>query len=105
MIEFAPHVVGQAPAESWQHTLNILWETAFRVGDVMDFSWNDPKSIHPIWPDERRKHPTLGIPGTQKNRKVQEVPMLPGPQQLLKAIPEQAGSGRLGRQSKTNGLP
>ncbi len=88
MIEVTPDVVGSKPGESWQFTLKILWETAFRVGDVMNFAWRGSKMIHPVWPDNRREHPTLAIPSTQKNGKVQEIPMLPGLKYLLHAVPE-----------------
>lgn len=90
MIEVTPDVVGSRPAESWQFTLKILWETAFRVGDVMNFAWRGSKMIHPIWPDDRRKHPTLAIPSTQKNGKVQEIPMLPELSGLLQTISEKS---------------
>jgi len=45
MLAAVPKVVGEGPAESWRFTLQVLWESAFRVGDVMDFSWDDPRHI------------------------------------------------------------
>lgn len=88
-LEAVPEVVGERPAASWQWVLQILWESAFRVGDVMNFSWDDDeRRIHPVWPTGAGRFPTLLIPSSQKNKKAQEIPMLPGLQALLKAIPE-----------------
>jgi integrase len=87
MIDATPEVVGQRACDSWQFLLRILWETAFRVGEVMNFSWDDQRRIHPLWSDETKKHPTLAIPSSQKNKKAQEIPMLPGLQELLNRIP------------------
>ena len=41
LIEATPLVVGKGSAASWVFTLQVLWESAFRVQDVMDFSWDD----------------------------------------------------------------
>jgi integrase len=65
----------------------ILWESAFRVGEVMNFSWDDITCIHPKWPASAREYPTLAIPSSQKNKKVQQIPMLPGLQALLERTP------------------
>jgi len=88
MLEMTPEVVGDRSAASWKYVLQILWESAFRVADVMQFSWNDERRIHPIWPSRHGQHPTLAIPSSQKNKKVQEIPMLPGLHELLKQTPE-----------------
>ncbi len=87
MLEAVPKVVGEGSAESWWFTLQVLWESAFRVGDVMDFSWDDPRHIIPKWPHRQGLHPTLIIPKTQKNKKEQQVPMLPGLAELLQSVP------------------
>ena len=87
MLEVVPDVVGKRPSASWQHVLQILWESAFRIGDVMNFSWDDDRKIHPVWPRQTGDHPTLAIPSSQKNKKIQEIPMLPGLQKLLEQIP------------------
>lgn len=87
MLDVVPKVVGAGPAESWRFTLRVLWESTFRVGDVMDFSWDDPQHIYPVWPHRSGLHPTLVVPSTQKNRKNQEIPMLPGLAELLKQVP------------------
>ena len=88
MLAVVPKVVGEGPAESWRFTLRVLWESAFRVGDVMDFSWDDPGHIYPKWPHRQGLHPTLAIPKTQKNGKEQQIPMLPGLARLLQRVPE-----------------
>jgi integrase len=87
MLAVVPEVVGKRGAASWRYVLEILWETAFRVGDVMNFSWDDSRRIHPVWPVREGEFPTLNIPASQKNKKVQQVPMLPGLQTLLERTP------------------
>lgn len=87
MLEAVPAVVGKGSTASWEFTLRVLWESAFRIGDVMDFSWDDTRRIHPKWPARDGQHPTLMIPPTQKNAKSQEIPMLPGLRELLQTIP------------------
>jgi integrase len=86
MIKAVPTVVGKESAASWKFTLQILWESAFRIADVMDFSWDDTKRIRPKWPVREGQHPTLMIPPTQKNGKSQEIPMLPGLKDLLQQV-------------------
>ena len=93
MLAAVPGVVGTESAPSWEFALNILWQSAFRVSDLMDFSWDDDRHIHPVWPKSRKAHPTIVIPSTQKNGRNQEVPMLPGLQELLESVPQQERSG------------
>jgi len=88
MLVAVPKVVGEGPAESWRFALQVLWDSAFRVGDAMDFSWDDPRHIYPKWPHRQGLHPTLVIPRTQKNGKEQQTPMLPGLADLLQRVPE-----------------
>ena len=38
MLTATPRVVGQQSAPSWQFALRILWESGFRVSDLMRFS-------------------------------------------------------------------
>lgn len=87
MLEATPVVVGAHHTASWRFVLRVLWETAFRVADVMNFSWDDSRRIHPIWPDRSGAYPTLKIPSAQKNKKAQEIPMLPGLQAVLESVP------------------
>ncbi len=93
MLHAVPTVVGKRPAPSWRCTLQILWESAFRVGDVMDFAWDDDRRIQPVWPTRKDQRPTLMIPPSQKNRKTQEIPMLPGLRDLLEQIPKRDRHG------------
>jgi integrase len=85
MLQATSKVVGKNHAESWQFTLRVIWESGFRVADVMDFAWDDDQHIRPKWTD--LGHPTIIIPSTQKNGRQQEVPMLPGLCQLLDSVP------------------
>lgn len=87
MLEATPDVVGKRQAESWTFVLKILWESAFRVGDGVNFSWDDERRIHPVWPSRANEYPTIAIPSTQKNKKAQEIPMLPGLQAVMETVP------------------
>jgi integrase len=88
MLAATPKVVGDGPAASWRFALQILWESGFRIADLLDFSWDDVNRIHPVWPRRKGQHPTLVIPSTQKNGKNEEVPMLLGLAKLLEAVPK-----------------
>lgn len=88
MLDSTASVVGNTASASWKFALQVLWTSAFRIGDLMDFSWDDPRHIHPVWGRSIGDHPTLAIPSSQKNGKVQEVPMLPELGELLAAISE-----------------
>src|SRR5208283_4625650 len=87
MLEAVPKIVGDGPAEEWRFALTILWESGFRLADLLDFSWDDITRIHPVWPRRREQHPTLVIPSTQKNGKNEEIPLLPGLKKLLDTVP------------------
>lgn len=93
MLETTPLVVGQDASPSWEFALRILWESGFRVGDLMDFSWDDERHIHPRWPTRAGHHPTIVVPSSQKNGRVQEIPMLPGLENLLNSIPKSDRTG------------
>jgi integrase len=93
MIAATPAVVGEGAAPSWTFTLKVLWESAFRIDDVMHFSWDDLEQIHPIRPRLRSQHPTIAIPSSQKNRKNEEIPMLPGLTNLLMSVPRSRQTG------------
>ncbi|MFV0445159.1 MAG: hypothetical protein ACK5Q5_16405, partial [Planctomycetaceae bacterium] len=86
MLQAVPTVVGRQSAASWEWALRVLWESSFRIGDLMDFSWNDERRIHPVWPKLRGQHPTIVVPSAQKNGKAQVIPMLPGLRALLEAV-------------------
>lgn len=68
MIAATPAVVGKDAAPSWMFTLNVLWESAFRIQDVMRFSWDDAEQIYPVWPRLRSQHPTIMVPLFSKER-------------------------------------
>lgn len=93
LLAATPQVVGQESAESWTFTLRVLWESGFRIGDVMDFSWDDDRHTHPVWSERQAQHPTLVVPSTQKNGMHQEIPMLPGLRELLLSVPERDRTG------------
>lgn len=93
MIKATPSVVGERATPSWELILHVLWESGFRIGDCLDFSWDDERHIHPVWPQRQGKHPTLIVPSSQKNRKSQEIPMLPGLQSLLDSVPAERRFG------------
>ena len=93
LLEATSEVVGKLSAPSWQFALRALWESGFRVGDLMDFSWDDDRHIHPVWPSRKGIHPTIVIPSTQKNGRHQEIPMLPGLRELLESVPKQVRTG------------
>lgn len=93
MLAAVPKVVGETATESWRFALKVLWESGFRIGDLMDFSWDGLNHIHPVWPTRTGQYPTIVIPSTQKNRRNQEVPMLPGLQKLLSSVPRKLRTG------------
>ncbi len=93
MLDAAKPVVGDDSAASWIFAMKVLWESGFRAGDLMDFSWDNPRHIHPIWPTQADRLPTIAIPSSQKNGRVQEVPMLPGLEVLLRGIPDHQRTG------------
>lgn len=105
MLDAVPDVAGERSADSWSFTLKILWESAFRVADVMDFSWDDARPIRPLWPKRQGDHPTLVIPPTQKNRKAQEIPMLPGLYELLDTVPQDKRSGWVANPERIDSQP
>jgi integrase len=93
MLEATPLVVGDGAAASWRFTLKVLWESGFRIGDVMDFAWDDDGRIRPRWPQRKADHPTIIIPSTQKNGKNDEIPMLPELRTLLEVVPPTERTG------------
>lgn len=93
MLEAVPKIVGDGPTEEWRFALKILWESGFRIADLLDFSWDNIERIHPVWPRRKGQHPTLVIPSTQKNGKNEEIPLLPGLKKLLDTVPEERRVG------------
>jgi hypothetical protein len=93
MLEATSVIVGEAAEASWKFALRILWESGFRIGDLMDFHWEDDRHIHPVWPTRRGHHPTIVVPSSQKNGKSEEIPMLPGLRELLESVPKSDRTG------------
>ncbi len=93
MLEVTPTIVGIGVTPSWRFLLKVLWESGFRMQDLMRFSWDDLDQIYPVWPRLKSQHPTIVIPSSQKNRKNEEIPMLPGLVELLKGVPKKERSG------------
>jgi integrase len=79
-------------APPWRHLLRGLWESALRLDELMNFSWDIPNTIHPEW--VRGRLPTLRIPGElQKNGTDEEIPLLPWLEQVLMETPVQERTG------------
>ena len=93
MLAATSAVVGNEAADSWKFALRILWESGFRIGDLMDFHWEDDRHIYPVWPTRRGGHATIVIPSSQKNGKTEEIPMLPGLRELLDCVPRSEQTG------------
>jgi integrase len=93
MLAAVPDVVGPQSAASWEWTLRVLWESSFRVGDLMDFSWDDERRIHPVWPTLKGQHATIVVPPAQKNGRAQVIPMLPGLRQVLETVAKPSRTG------------
>lgn len=92
MLDVTPSVVGEAAAASWQFVLRGLWESALRLEELMNVSWNKPGTIRPAWP--QGKSPLLEIPAAmQKNDTDEEIPLLPGFEKLLLEVPEPQRTG------------
>ena len=62
---------------------------------MLNFHWDDETKIHPRWAVRRSEHPTIVIPSTQKNKKHDEIPMLPGLEQLLNQVPQKDRIGEV----------
>lgn len=95
MLRATRSVVGREFAREWRFALRILWESGFRIGELLQFSWDDDQQIHPVWPAEGHRHPTIIVPPTQKNRRLQEIPLLPGLHKLLMKVPESCRQGNV----------
>ena len=93
MLDAVPKVVGERASASWRFVLQILWESAFRVADLMNFSFDDQTKTHPVWPTKAAQFPTIMVSSLQKNKKSQEIPMLPGLKKLLESIPPEHRHG------------
>jgi len=86
MIAATSKVVGKETVASWEFVLRVIWESGFRVGDVMDFHWHDERHIRPVW-GQNGQYDVLVVPSSQKNGRVQEIPLLSGLKAVLGTIP------------------
>jgi integrase len=76
MLDATAKVVGVEAAESWQHVLRGLWDSALRLEEIMHVSWDSPGTIRPVW--KVGQHPVLEIPAAmQKNDTEESIPLLP----------------------------
>jgi len=92
MLDVVEEVVGEAAAISWDYVLRGLWESAFRIEELMHVSWDLTGTIRPIW--ELGQHPVLEIPAAmQKNDTHETIPMLPVFELLLLETPESERKG------------
>jgi integrase len=85
-------VVGEEAAESWEHILRGLWESALRLDELMHVSWDMPGTIRPIWNDGQL--PILDIPAAlQKNDTEESIPLLPWFEAILLKTPAENRQG------------
>lgn len=105
MLEATPSVVSAKYAAQWRFGLKVLWESGFRLGELMDFSWDEQERIHPVWETDSLPAKIV-VPSTQKNKRWQEVPMLPGLKALLQTVKDSNRTGfviSLHLRTKTSG--
>ncbi len=93
MLKVTSKVVGHEYAQAWKFALQILWESGFRISEMLGFSWDDEQEIHPMWADRQTSHDTVIVPPSQKNGRLQEIPMLPGLKEILLKVPENDRQG------------
>ncbi|WP_417739164.1 tyrosine-type recombinase/integrase [Rosistilla oblonga] len=92
MLEATSTVVGDEATESWKRFLHGLWESALRIEELMNVSWDGAGAIVPQWTDG--EFPILRIPaGMQKNDTDEDIPLLPGFEKLLLETPENQRTG------------
>lgn len=92
MLKAVVEVVGESASASWTHVLRGLWESALRINELMNVSWDKPGTIRPKWKDGI--HPSLEIPAAmQKNNSDEDIPLLPGFEALLLETPPERRSG------------
>jgi integrase len=92
MLEATDGVVGADAAHSWRYLLRGLWESALRLSELMNVSWNLAGTIRPVWAESRL--PLLDIPASmQKNDTEQSIPLLPAFEDLLNEIPTEDRKG------------
>lgn len=92
MLKVVSEVVGETATESWKYLIRGLWESALRINELMNVSWDKPGTIRPKWRDGI--HSLLEIPAAmQKNNSDEEIPLLPGFEALLLETAPERRSG------------
>ncbi len=92
LLEAIPKVVGEDAADTWNYVLRGLWESALRIEELMNVSWDHPGRIRPVWANGQ--HPVLEIPADmQKNGTHEVIPILPDFEALLLETPEKERKG------------
>lgn len=92
MLKAVTEVVGESATASWTHVLRGLWESALRINELMNVSWDKPGTIRPKWKDGI--HPRLEIPAAmQKNNSDEDIPLLPEFEALLLETPLERRNG------------
>ncbi len=92
MLAVTAAVVGDDAAESWKRLLHGLWESALRIEELMNVSWDHEGAIVPQWTDG--EFPILRIPAAmQKNDTDEDIPLLPGFEKLLLETPAAQRTG------------
>ncbi len=85
MLDATEGVVGMQASDSWKFILRGLWESALRIEEMMNVSWDKHDAIRPVWIEGQ--NPVLQIPAKmQKNDTDESIPLLPGFEHLLKSI-------------------
>ena len=83
MLDVTSSVVGKEAAPAWLFVLRGLWESALRLDELLHVSWDDQNMICPDF-----NHSLLAIPADlQKNDTEEEIPLLPGFEQLMLEVP------------------
>ena len=92
MSKAVTEVVGESAFASWTHVLRGLWESALRINELMNVSWDKPGTIRPKW--KAGIHPHLEIPAAmRKNNSDEDIPLLPGFEGLLLETPLELRNG------------
>ena len=92
MLKAVSEVVGESATASWTHVLRGLWESALRINELMNVSWDKPRTIRPKW--KVGIHPCLEIPAAmQKNNSDEDIPLLPAFEALLLETPPERRTG------------
>ncbi len=91
-IAAVPQVVGESAAASWIELINGMLESALRLEEAIELSWDDRSKIRPKWTDSGLA--TIVFPGAEhKNAEDDEIPMPPGFERILLRTPKSKRKG------------